>query len=218
MPIVPELVVQTGDQLEMIGDKDQLDVATQWIGFRESSGIETSIAMLSATIAVGIVVGLLEYRMGNVPITLSLSGGVLMMGLVMGWLRERYPRLGNVPPASLLFMQRIGLDLFIAMVGLTSSAGFISGLKSMGLQLFLAGVVVSIVPVLIGLLLGRYVFKFHPAITMGATAGARTEPASLAVVQNALKSSMPALGFTVPYAVANIVLAVLAVLMVVMLN
>jgi putative transport protein len=104
------------------------------------------------------------------------------------------------------------------MVGVGSSAAFFIGLKQMGLQLFLAGVVVSLLPVLLGLLMGRYLFKFHPAINLGATAGARTEPASLAVVQNALKSEMPALGFTVPYAVANIMLAILSVVMVILLR
>jgi len=218
MPIVPDLVLQVGDQAEIVGAKEKVDEAVAWLGYSEESGIETNIVLVTAAIAIGIVAGLMEYRLGSIPITLSLSGGVLLLGLVVGWLRERYPRLGHVPPASLWLMQRLGLDLFIAMVGLTSSAGFFIGLQRMGLQLFLAGVVVSIVPVCLGLLLGRYVFKFHPAISMGATAGARTEPASLAVVQNALKSGMPALGFTVPYAVANIVLAMLAVLMVVFLS
>jgi putative transport protein len=218
MPIVADLAVQMGDQVELIGAQEQMDAAVHWLGYGEGSGLETSITLVAAAIAIGVVVGLLELRLGGVPITLSLSGGVLLLGLIVGWLRERHPRLGQVPPASLWLMQRLGLDLFIAMIGLSSSAGFFIGLRELGLQLFLAGVVVSIVPVCIGLLLGRYVFRFHPAITMGATCGARTEPASLAVVQNALKSDMPALGFTVPYAVANIMFALLAVLMVVWLS
>lgn len=218
MPIVPDLALQAGDQIELIGATEQVDVAVQWIGYGEGSGVETNIALVAAAIVLGILVGLLEWRIGSVPITLSMSGGVLLLALLTGWLRERHPRLGNVPPATQWFMQRLGLDLFIAMVGLSSSAGFFIGLQRMGLQLFLAGVVVSIVPVCVGLLLGRYVFRFHPAITLGATAGSRTEPASLAVVQDALKSGMPALGFTVPYAVANIVLATLSVLMVVLLS
>jgi putative transport protein len=204
--------------VELIGAKEQVGVAVKWLGHGEGSGMETSLTMVAAAITIGVVVGLQELRLGRVPITLSLSGGVLLLGLLTGWLRERCPRLGQVPPASQWLMERLGLDLFIAMVGLSSSAGFFIGLQRMGLQLFLAGVVVSIVPVCIGLLLGRYVFRFHPAIALGATCGARTEPASLAVVQNALQSSMPSLGFTVPYAVANITLAMLAVLMVVLLS
>lgn len=214
MPIVPDLAVQRGDQMELIGVKEQVDAAGQWLGCSEGSGLETSVVMVAAAIAIGIVVGLLEVRLGGVPLALSISGGVLVLGLVVGWLRERCPRLGNVPSASLWLMQALGLDLFIAMVGLTSSAGFVVGLQRMGVQLFLAGVVVSLVPVVIALLLGRYVFRFHPVITLGATCGARTEPACLAVVQAALQSDMPALGFTVPYAVANIAFATLAVLMV----
>jgi putative transport protein len=218
LPILPEMSVQLGDRVELIGAKEQVEEAGKWLGHREGAGVETSVVLVAAAIAIGIVVGLLEIHWGQVPLALSVSGGVLVLGLVVGWLRERHPRLGNVPPAAQWLMERLGLDLFIAMVGLTSSAGFFVGLQRMGLQLFLAGVVVSLLPVTIGLLLGRYVFRFHPAIALGATCGSRTEPASLAVVQAALKSSMPALGFTVPYAVANIAFATLAVLTVAWLS
>ena len=156
MPIVPDLAVQPGDQVELIGAKEQVDAAGQWLGCREGSGLETSVVLVAAAIAIGIVVGLLEVRLGGVPLALSVSGGVLVLGLVVGWLRERCPRLGNVPPASLWLMQALGLDLFIAMVGLTSSAGFVVGLQRMGVQLFLAGVVVSLVPVVVGLAAGAF--------------------------------------------------------------
>lgn len=218
MPVVPDLTVQRGDQVELIGAKEQLQVAVHWVGHGEGAGIETSVAVVAAAIALGVAIGQLEVRLGNVPITLSLSGGVLLLGLLVGWLRERFPRMGGVPPAAQWVLEHMGLDLFIAMVGLSSSAGFLVGLKQMGLQLFLAGVVVSLVPVAIGLLLGRYVFRFHPVISLGATCGARTEPASLAVVQGAFHSAMPSLGFTVPYAVSNIALATLTVLMVTFLS
>lgn len=218
MPLVQDLTLELGDQVELIGLKTQIDKAAQWAGFDESAGTENSIMLIAATIAAGIVFGLMQVQLGFIPLTLSLSGGVLVLGLLVGWVCERNTRWGHVPTASLWLMQRLGLDLFIAMVGLSSSAAFFVGLREMGGQLFLAGVVVSLLPVLLGLLLGRYVFKFHPAINLGATAGARTEPASLAVVQNALKSEMPALGFTVPYAVANIMLAILAVVTVELLQ
>jgi putative transport protein len=218
MPLVEGQAVELGDQIEVVGIKTQVDQAVTWLGFDEAAGTERSIMLIAATIAAGMVVGLLKIQLGYVPLTLSLSGGVLLLGLLVGWVCERNPRWGHVPTASLWLMQRLGLDLFIAMVGVGSSAAFFIGLKQMGLELFLAGVVVSLLPVLLGLLMGRYLFKFHPAINLGATAGARTEPASLAVVQNALKSEMPALGFTVPYAVANIMLAILSVVMVILLR
>lgn len=214
MPIGPEYVVHREDVVELVGDEATLDRVVSLVGRPAADSVSTNVPFMATAIFLGLAVGALQLVLGGVPITLGMGGGVLLLGLVAGWVRTRLPWVAPVPPASLWLLQRLGLDLFIAVVGITSSAGFFIGFKQMGLQLFLAGVVVSLLPALLGILLGRYVFKFHPAITLGATCGSRTEAAALAVVQNALKSQTPALGFTVPYAVANVVLASLTILLI----
>lgn len=214
LPVLPETVLEREDVVELMGTKDELDIATPVIGRPEADGVSTDIPFLAGAIFLGLCAGALQLMVGGVPITLGMGGGVLVLGLVAGWVHARVPRIGAIPEASIWLLHRLGLELFIAIVGITSSAGFVIGLKQTGVQLFLAGVVVSLLPTILGLLLGRYVFKLHPAITLGATCGSRTEAAALAVVQNTLKSRTPALGFTVPFAVANIVLATLAILMV----
>ncbi|MBL8002096.1 MAG: hypothetical protein JNL05_09060 [Flavobacteriales bacterium] len=214
MPIGPEYVVHREDVVELVGDEATLDRVVSLVGRPAADSVSTNVPFMATAIFLGLAVGALQLVLGGVPITLGMGGGVLLLGLVAGWVRTRLPWVAPVPPASLWLLQRLGLDLFIAVVGITSSAGFFIGFKLMGMQLFLAGVVVSLLPALLGILLGRYVFKFHPAITLGATCGSRTEAAALAVVQNALKSQTPALGFTVPYAVANVVLASLTILLI----
>ncbi len=217
LPVLPESVLEREDVLELMGPSEQLDKAINLLGRPEPDGVSTDIPFLAGAIFLGLCAGALQLMIGGVPLTLGMGGGVLVLGLVAGWVHARVPRIGAIPEASISLLHRLGLELFIAIVGITSSAGFVVGLKQSGLGLFLAGVVVSLLPAILGLLLGRYVFKFHPAITLGATCGSRTEAAALAVVQNTLKSRTPALGFTVPFAVANIVLATLAILMVHML-
>ena len=214
LPVLPESVLEREDVVELMGTREQLEKAIPVIGRPEADGVSADIPFLAGAIFLGLCAGALQLMIGGVPITLGMGGGVLVLGLVAGWFHARVPRVGAIPEASIWLLHRLGLELFIAIVGITSSAGFVIGLKQSGLQLFLAGVLVSLIPAILGLLLGRYVFKFHPAITLGATCGSRTEAAALAVVQNALKSRTPALGFTVPFAVANVVLATLAILMV----
>lgn len=198
MPIGPGYVLRRNDVVEVVGTRETVEVALARAGHVAASSSQTDVPFVALAIFLGLVAGALQLVIGRVPITLGMGGGVLVLGLVAGWAHARYPRIGAVPPASVWLLQRLGLDLFIVIVGLTSSAGFLIGLKELGLQLFLAGVAVSILPALLGILLGRYVFRFHPAITLGATCGSRTEAAALAVVQGALKSQTPALGFTVP--------------------
>jgi putative transport protein len=78
--------------------------------------------------------------------------------------------------------------------------------------------VVSIVPLAVGLYAGKYIFKFHPGILLGACAGARTTTAALGAIQEAAKSPIPAIGYTIPYAVGRIVLALCGVIIVLLMR
>jgi putative transport protein len=93
--------------------------------------------------------------------------------------------------------------MFASVVGIQAGPQFVTGLHQPGLILFLAGIIVTIVPILFALLTGKYFFKMHPGILLGACAGARASTAALSVIQDAAQSRVPALGFTVCYAVAN---------------
>ncbi|HVM97477.1 MAG TPA: hypothetical protein VMT89_13865, partial [Candidatus Acidoferrales bacterium] len=82
----------------------------------------------------------------------------------------------------------------------------------------LAGVIVTSVPLVAGVLLGKYIFKFHPAITLGAAAGARTTTAALGMIEDVCQSKVPALGYTVPYAVGAILLTIWGLVIVLLLQ
>jgi putative transport protein len=80
------------------------------------------------------------------------------------------------------------------------------------------GVVATSVPILAGILMGRYLFKFHPALTLGCTAGARTTTAALSAVQDKVQSKLPALGYTVTYAVGNTLLIIWGIVIVLLMK
>jgi len=100
-------------------------------------------------------------------------------------------------------MNTLGLNVFIAIVGISAGPGFVSGLQQVGLSLFLWGMVATTIPLVVAVLLGHYVFKFHPAILFGVCAGVRTTTAALGMIQEAAKSKVPALGYGMPYAIGN---------------
>jgi len=166
---------------------------------------------------IGSLVGAISVKAGDIPLSISTSGGSLIAGLFFGWLRTRRPVFGNIPAPSVWLLQKLGLHMFIAIVGISSSSGFVKGIEQEGINLFIAGVILSILPMLLALYLARYVFKFHPAIALGACAGAHDESAALLAVQDAVKSKIPALGYTVTYAVANILLTISGAIIVMLL-
>lgn len=140
------------------------------------------------------------------------------MGIIFGWLRSVRPKFGAIPEPAVWLMNNMGLNIFIAVVGINAGPDFISGLKDAGVSLFIAGIFVSIVPMFIGILLGRFVFKFQPAITLGACAGARTTTAALGALEEALQSRVPALSYTTTYAVGNTLLIIGGVVIVLLMS
>jgi putative transport protein len=137
---------------------------------------------------------------------------------VCGWLRSVNATFGRIPGPALWVFNNVGLNTFIAVVGISAGPGFVAGLQANGLGLFLAGIVVTSVPFIIMIYVGKYVFKMHPAIVLGACAGARTTTAALGAIEEAAKSKTPALGYTVTYAVGNTLLIIWGVVIVLIMT
>src|SRR6185437_12839269 len=192
-----------GDVLTLAGAHKNVERVIDWIGYPDRTTDKTDMSFMGLGIAVGALVGAITIHLRDVPLSLSTSGGALMAGLVCGWLRSIHRTFGRVPEAALWVFNNVGLNTFIAVVGIGAGPAFVNGLKTNGLGLFIAGVIVTTVPFIVGLLAGKYIFKFHPAINVGACAGARTTTAALGAIQDVAKSKVPALGYTVPYAVGN---------------
>jgi len=176
------------------------------------------VIFLASGITLGGLVGALAIKIGDVPLSLSTSGGSLVSGLVFGWLRSSCRIFEGVPDPAMATMNSVGLNVFIAVVGINAGPGFVAGLGQAGLSLFVAGTVVTAIPLVVGLLLARYVFRFHPGIALGCVAGARTTAPALGAVQDIVQSKVPALGYTVPYAVGNALLTIFGIAIVMLMS
>ena len=217
VPVLAQTVVDAGDMLEVTGMKHEVEAAAKQMGYIDRPTNQTDMIFVGLGIVIGGLVGALSLHLGGIPISLSTSGGALIAGLVFGWLRSKHPTFGGIPEPSLWVLNNVGLNMFIAVVGLAAGPSFVTGFKEVGASLFLVGALVTAIPLISGLLMGRYLFKFHPALTLGCTAGARTTTAALGAVQDAVESETPALGYTVTYAVGNTLLIIWGVIIVLMI-
>ena len=218
MPFTPGTKVDRGDVLTLVGAKRQIERAAAELGYADRQTNMTDMIFVGAGIVLGGLVGALTIHVGGIPLSLSTSGGALIAGLVFGWLRSVKRTFGLIPAPALWILNNVALNIFIAVVGISSGPGFVSGLKQLGAVVFLAGIVATSVPLIVGLLLGKYVFKFHPGICLGACAGARTTTAALGMIEDVAKSKIPALGYTVTYAVGNTLLTIWGLVIVLMLS
>ncbi len=218
IPILPNTQLQRGDIVTLVGRTQDIAAATKRLGYPDRATDVADVAFIGAAITIGALLGALVYKIGSVPLTLSTSGGVLIAGLFFGWLRSVRPTFGRIPSSTVWFMNSVGLNVFIAVVGISSGPGFVAGLQQLGFSLFLWGVFVTTLPLILAMYVGKYLFRFDDAIVLGCCSGARTTTASLGMINDIAKSQIPGLGYTVTYAVGNTLLTIWGMVLVILLS
>ncbi|MBD5163811.1 MAG: aspartate-alanine antiporter [Bacteroidales bacterium] len=211
IPVALQTKIQGGDVLTLMGTKKEVDAAAKVIGYADRPSKVTDMVFVGFGIFIGALIGAITIHFGGIPVSLSTSGGALIAGLLLGWLRSKHPTFGQIPESTVWFMNNVGLNLFIAVIGITAAPTFVSGLQQTGWGLLLAGIIATTLPLIIGIWVGDRVFKFHPAVNLGCVAGSRVTTASLGAIQDALGSTVPALGYTITYAIGNTLLILMGV-------
>ncbi|MFJ4717286.1 aspartate-alanine antiporter [Streptomyces sp. NPDC088785] len=200
--------IERGDTLVLTGPKRLVDPAGAAIGKPVPTSFATDMIWVGLGIFLGGCIGIPALTAGGVPISLSTSGGALIMGLVFGWIRGKYPTYGNVPPGAQWFMDTLGLCLFVAVVGINAGPSFTSGLSTAGWGLLIFGAVATVIPLIVGFLVGHYIQKIRFPILMGVLAGGQTTTAAIGAINESSRSQVPTLGYTIPYAVGNVLLTI----------
>jgi putative transport protein len=218
IPLDASTSVDRGDVVRLIGTEPEVEGAAKELGYADRATTATDMVFVGTGIVLGGFVGLLSITIAGVPLTLTASGGALVMGLGFGWLRSVYPFFGRIPEPAIWIFDTVGLCIFIGVVGLSAGPSFIAGLQKTGISLVFVGLVSALLPHTLAILFGRYVLKMEPLIVLGACAGAGTITAALRAVQDEARSRVPALGYTVPYAIGNILLTAWGPVLVAMMS
>ena len=208
LPLLPNTVLRRGDVISLTGRTASVEAMAKCLGRIRKNNYKSDIAMHTLGMVLGSLLGLLSTHIGMIPVELGIGGGVLVAALVIGWYNSRHPEIGALPPAAQWAFSEFGLTAFGAVVGLLAGPAAFAAMKEQGLALLLSGAVVTILPPLVALYFGRYVLRLHPMILFGALAGAQTEAASMNKIIEQSGSNTPVIGFTVCYAISNVLLAV----------
>ncbi len=218
IPILPNTKIFRGDILTLVGRTQETSAAIKDLGVPDRATNVADVAFIGAGITVGALIGSLVLKVGGVPLTLSTAGGALISGIICGWIRSVHPKFGRIPTSTVWFMNSVGLNIFIAIVGISAGPGFVNGLRTQGIGLFLWGAVATTLPLILGMFIAKYIFRFHDALTLGIVSGARTTTASLGLVCDLADSQIPALGYTVTYAVGNTLLTIWGMVLIILMT
>ncbi|ONN71653.1 aspartate-alanine antiporter [Pseudomonas oryzihabitans] len=215
LALEPDTVIEAGDLVTLYGTPDDIQRVAQQVGSIIVPSDKTDFVFHGFGLAVGLLIGLVVIRLGAIPLTLGSGGGALIAGLVFGWYRSRHLTRGNLPlPASTL-LRDLGLAGFVAVVGLQSGRQAVETIATQGLSIFLIGVMVCVLPIVITILVGRYVLRYRNlALFAGAVAGARSANPAFGEVLDKAGNSIPTVPFAVTYALANVFLTLLGPLVV----
>ncbi|MBU1026482.1 MAG: aspartate-alanine antiporter [Candidatus Margulisbacteria bacterium] len=208
LPLTKGTVVNKCDVLEISGSKKDVEAFVNHLGYAERATIMTDLIMVGLGCLIGTLAGLLAVNIAGIPLTLGIGGGVLLSGLIFGWLRSVHPTFGQIPGGAQWIFTDLGLNLFIACVGLTAGPRAWQALQTSGGPIFIAGVILSLMPMIVGLIFGKYVLKLNPVLLLGALTGAGTVTPALNALKESADSSAPALAYAVPYAFGNVILTI----------
>ncbi len=206
LPVDAHTVLQKGDKLEVIGEENLINEVSERMGSIEADVEKTDLLTMCVGVAFGLMVGTIVMKFGQISVGLGSAGGLLMVGILIGFLRSVYPTFGVFPRAARNLMMDLGIVLFMSSIGLNAGSKVFEALTSVGPILVISGISITVIPVLVAFVIGRYVMKMNDALLLGAITGAMTSTPSLNLVTDAAKSQVPALGYAGSYTFANVIL------------
>jgi putative transport protein len=202
----PKMVLAKGDVLRVSGERGRLQSLAEKMGEVEREVQQTDLLTFAYGITGGVLLGMVVLKLGKVNIGLGSAGGLLLAGILIGYLRSLHPTFGRVPGAARHVLMDLGMMLFMVNVGLRAGGNIVEAFLSVGPAILICGVIVTLLPVIAGYFFGWRILKLNPALLLGSLAGSMTSTPSLNVVTEAAKSPVPALGYAGTYTFANVFL------------
>jgi aspartate-alanine antiporter len=208
LPPLPGAVVRLGDVLRLFGKPEDVARAAHLLGEAKVPNNVTDFVYLGGGLVIGILIGMVTIPFAGASLSLG-SAGALLSGLAFGWLRSRRPTFGSFPPAATQILKDLGLTVYIASIGLTSAPSILALLEKRGWELPIAAIFLSLLPPLASLYIGRYLLHIEPAILCGAIAGQHASTPAINATEAVAGNPVPVIGYTVTYAIANVLLPLL---------
>ncbi|AOU91867.1 aspartate-alanine antiporter [Achromobacter ruhlandii] len=209
LPLTPATVVQYGDLVTLVGAEPELSQAGAGLGNELRRSGVTDLVFLAFGILAGLMIGALGARLWGIPVSLGSGGGALVSGLVCGWINAKRPALGHMPDQAVQLLKDLGLAVFVACVGLSAGPEAVALIREHGAVLPLIGLLVSLGPACLSLWVGHKLLKIEGPLLVGAIAGQHVSTPAISAILGASGSAVPLLGYTVTYAIANVLLPVL---------
>jgi putative transport protein len=202
MTAVPELKLQFGDTVQIVGDEKSMAKVAEVLGNCVHALNETNFIPIFIGIALGVLVGTLPITIPNmpVPVRLGIAGGPLIVAILLSRLGRLGPMLWYMPANANMAFRELGIVLFLACVGVRAGEKFFGTVfTGEGLHWLAGGFAITVIPILLIGLIARLVFKMNFTVISGLLAGSMTDPPALAFANAVSRSDAPSVAYATVY-------------------
>ncbi|AMG31663.1 transporter [Grimontia hollisae] len=216
MPMDHNILLSKGDVLQVSGEKRRVMGLAERIGFISIHSQVSDMLAFCSFFIFGLLFGLVTMTFGQMTIGLGNASGLLIAGILLGFLRANHPTFGYVPQGAINMLKELGLMTFMVGVGLSAGSNLVEYLQQMGFTIMFGALAVSVLPVILAYLVGAYILNMNRALLFGAIIGARTCAPAMDMINQHARSTIPALGYAGTYAIANVLLTFAGTLLVIL--
>lgn len=198
----PNFALQYGDRLNVVGSDAAIDSMEELIGNSIKRLDEPNLVTIFLGIALGILVGSIPIMFPGIPqpVKLGLAGGPLVVAILIARFGYKLKLVAYTTTSANLILREMGISIFLACVGLNAGNGFVDTLVNNGGFVWVGyGLLITLIPLLVVGLLGRFVFKLNYLQLSGMMAGATTDPPALAYANSLSDSDAAAVGYATVY-------------------
>lgn len=210
----PNVKLQMGDKIMVLCDKEQIGQVGELLGDNNSKLSDTNFFPIATGIVLGIVLGKVSLSFGtSFEFSLGLTGGILIVSMMLGRLGKTGPILWTMSGSANQLLRQLGLMLFLASVGTKAGATIVETFEQYGIELFLIGGVITLVPMILGALVAKIFLKVNVLSMLGTLTGAMTSTPGLAATDSMTDSNAPSIAYATVYPIAMVVLIICAQLL-----
>ena len=207
LPPEPELLLKFGDKLMVAGEKEDIKELGQVFGNDEKKLSDTDFFPIAAGIVLGVLFGKLNISFSDsFSFSPGLTGGILIVALILSAIGKTGPIIWSMSGSANQLLRQIGLLLFLAEVGTSAGVNLVSTFQESGWTLFGIGMAITMVPMIVAVLFGYFVFKIHILDLIGTIAGGMTSTPGLAAADSMSDSSAPSIAYATVYPIAMVFL------------
>jgi len=203
----PELDLKFGDKVMVVGEKEGVQSVGKLLGNNEKKLSDTDFFPIAMGIVLGVLFGKINISFSDtLSFSPGLTGGILIVALVLSAIGKTGPIIWSMSPSANQLLRQLGLLLFLAEVGTSAGTNLVSTFQESGWMMFGVGAIITLVPMIIAVIFGYFIFKISLLDLLGTITGGMTSTPGLAAADSMTDSNIPSVAYATVYPIAMVFL------------